>query len=254
MASACYQRGDYKTGAWSPETSSTTYYGWRKPRGGQRMTLQKGVKEITKNLVYTSVGRCYKPDTTKSSCHLIGHHREDIARANFFAWKKKKSTTGENPWRDVGGLTSSMRRGEIAQVVRARIYRPEGPWLKQPGSIPALVLPPGGMAARHRKGATAEQFYAKWMKGRHPTSSAPDTGNSIPRMFRFHAKNITSRIVIGISEDKIKNNRSAVAPIRCLAAMPPEGSTRAGILTGRLDRGSREAKVGLKRRIFRSVL
>ncbi|KER22233.1 hypothetical protein T265_09625 [Opisthorchis viverrini] len=26
------------------------------------------------------------------------------------------------------------------------------------------------------------------------------------------------------------NKRSAVAPFRCLAAMPPEGSTRAGIL------------------------
>ncbi|KAG5452035.1 hypothetical protein CSKR_110643 [Clonorchis sinensis] len=33
--------------------------------------------------------------------------------------------------------------------------------LGQPGSIPALVLPSGGMAARHRKGATAE----RWMDG-----------------------------------------------------------------------------------------
>ncbi|KAG5446845.1 hypothetical protein CSKR_101027 [Clonorchis sinensis] len=32
--------------------------------------------------------------------------------------------------------------------------------LGQPGSIPALVLPSGGMAARHRKGATAERMYA----------------------------------------------------------------------------------------------
>ncbi|KAG5455066.1 hypothetical protein CSKR_104572, partial [Clonorchis sinensis] len=30
--------------------------------------------------------------------------------------------------------------------------------LGQPGSIPALVLPSGGMATRHRKGATAERF------------------------------------------------------------------------------------------------
>ncbi|KAG5452098.1 hypothetical protein CSKR_107924 [Clonorchis sinensis] len=29
--------------------------------------------------------------------------------------------------------------------------------LEQPGSIPALVLPSGGMAVRHRKGATAER-------------------------------------------------------------------------------------------------
>ncbi|KAG5452452.1 hypothetical protein CSKR_201682, partial [Clonorchis sinensis] len=31
--------------------------------------------------------------------------------------------------------------------------------LGQPGSIPALVLPSGGMAARHRKVATAERFF-----------------------------------------------------------------------------------------------
>ncbi|KAG5453182.1 hypothetical protein CSKR_112744, partial [Clonorchis sinensis] len=31
--------------------------------------------------------------------------------------------------------------------------------LGQPGSIPALVLPSGGMAARHRKGATVERFF-----------------------------------------------------------------------------------------------
>ncbi|KER22615.1 hypothetical protein T265_09321 [Opisthorchis viverrini] len=30
--------------------------------------------------------------------------------------------------------------------------------LGQPGSILALVLPSGGMAVRHRKGATAERF------------------------------------------------------------------------------------------------
>ncbi|KAG5442553.1 hypothetical protein CSKR_108755 [Clonorchis sinensis] len=42
---------------------------------------------------------------------------------------------------------------------------------------------------------------------------------------------------------------------RCLAAMPPEGSTRAGILPGcpSLDRGSREAEVGFEPRTFRSV-
>ncbi|KAG5448288.1 hypothetical protein CSKR_110461 [Clonorchis sinensis] len=30
--------------------------------------------------------------------------------------------------------------------------------LGQPGSIPALVQPSGGMAVRHRKGATAERL------------------------------------------------------------------------------------------------
>ncbi|KAG5445244.1 ATP synthase subunit alpha, mitochondrial [Clonorchis sinensis] len=35
--------------------------------------------------------------------------------------------------------------------------------LGQPGSIPALVLPLGGMAARHRKGATAERFFLNFV-------------------------------------------------------------------------------------------
>ncbi|KER23137.1 hypothetical protein T265_08908 [Opisthorchis viverrini] len=50
-------------------------------------------------------------------------------------------------------------------------------------------------------------------------------------------------------------NRSAVTPLRCLAAMPPEGCMRAGILPGcpNLDRGSREAEVGFEPRTFRSV-
>ncbi|KER25646.1 hypothetical protein T265_06935 [Opisthorchis viverrini] len=52
-----------------------------------------------------------------------------------------------------------------------------------------------------------------------------------------------------------KDDRSAVAPFRCLAAMQPEGSTRSGIQPGcpSLDRGSREAEVGFEPRTFRSV-
>ncbi|KER27434.1 hypothetical protein T265_13801, partial [Opisthorchis viverrini] len=44
--------------------------------------------------------------------------------------------------------------------------------------------------------------------------------------------------------EKEKRKRPAVAPFRCLAAMPPEGSTRAGTPLGcpSLDRGSREAE------------
>ncbi|GAA51721.1 ATP-binding cassette transporter [Clonorchis sinensis] len=47
-------------------------------------------------------------------------------------------------------------------------------------------------------------------------------------------------------------NRSATAPFRCLTAMPPEGSTRAGILPGYpiLDRGSRDTEVGSEKRTF----
>ncbi|KER24056.1 hypothetical protein T265_08188 [Opisthorchis viverrini] len=54
---------------------------------------------------------------------------------------------------------------------------------------------------------------------------------------------------------KKERKRSAVALSRCLAAMPPEGSTRAGILPGcpSLDRGSRVAEVGFEPRTFRTV-
>ncbi|KAG5452329.1 hypothetical protein CSKR_112798 [Clonorchis sinensis] len=47
----------------------------------------------------------------------------------------------------------------------------------------------------------------------------------------------------------------AVKAFRCLAAVPPEGSTRAAILPGcaSLDRGSREAEVGFEPQTFRSV-
>ncbi|KER21755.1 hypothetical protein T265_09994 [Opisthorchis viverrini] len=49
----------------------------------------------------------------------------------------------------------------------------------------------------------------------------------------------------------LKGNRSAVAPFRCLTAMPPEGCTRAGYPS--LDRGSREAEVWFEPRNFRSI-
>ncbi|KER32172.1 hypothetical protein T265_01783 [Opisthorchis viverrini] len=62
--------------------------------------------------------------------------------------------------------------------------------------------------------------------------------------------------VTSFSESSQEEKRSAVAPFRCLAAMPPEGSTRAGILPGcpSLDRGSRVAEVGFEPRTFRLVI
>ncbi|KAG5441989.1 hypothetical protein CSKR_110752 [Clonorchis sinensis] len=52
-----------------------------------------------------------------------------------------------------------------------------------------------------------------------------------------------------------QDNRSAVTPLRRQTAMPPEGSTRAGILPGcpSLDNESREAEIGFEPRIFRMV-
>ncbi|GAA50477.1 hypothetical protein CLF_104592 [Clonorchis sinensis] len=53
--------------------------------------------------------------------------------------------------------------------------------LGQPGSIPALVLPSGGMAVGHRKGATAERYDYTRMKS--PGLNSPmvnDTGKNSP--------------------------------------------------------------------------
>ncbi|KAG5454312.1 hypothetical protein CSKR_112651 [Clonorchis sinensis] len=48
-------------------------------------------------------------------------------------------------------------KGETGRGLSKNFQQPYE--LEQPGNIPALVLPSGSMAARHRKGATAEQYY-----------------------------------------------------------------------------------------------
>ncbi|KAG5441692.1 hypothetical protein CSKR_103172 [Clonorchis sinensis] len=108
--------------------------------------------------------------------------------------------------------------------------------LGQPGSIPALVLPSGGMAARHRKGATAERLF-------------------------LYLKHLLTQVFLNLSSTECAapmssgTSVSAVTPFRCLAAMPLEGSTGAGILPGcpSLDRGSRKAEVGFEPQTFRSI-
>ncbi|KER27001.1 hypothetical protein T265_13887, partial [Opisthorchis viverrini] len=56
--------------------------------------------------------------------------------------------------------------------------------LGQPGSIPAIVLPSGGMAARHRKGATVEQllllFLYSWRRQKAVISLAIRAFTSLP--------------------------------------------------------------------------
>ncbi|KER32416.1 hypothetical protein T265_01472 [Opisthorchis viverrini] len=64
-----------------------------------------------------------------------------------------------------------------------------------------------------------------------------------------------SQEVWKVERSLLEKNRSAVAPFRCLAAVPHEGCTRAAVLPGcpSLDRGSREAEFGFEPRTFRSV-
>ncbi|KAG5442314.1 Tubulin-specific chaperone C [Clonorchis sinensis] len=167
--------------------------------------------------------------------------------------------------------------------------------LGQPGSSPALVLPLGGMAARHRKGVTAEQYRRlqlttscadppsrmRWPEftDRKVSKLKPAFASqlllsrlgqpvSIPALMRSSGGMAYSRLRekldrcladLQLREEVLRNsdrnnrvvgvqkkNHSVVTPFRCLAAMPPKGSTRAGILPvcPNLDRGSREAKLG----------
>ncbi|KAG5441054.1 hypothetical protein CSKR_101287 [Clonorchis sinensis] len=44
--------------------------------------------------------------------------------------------------------------------------------LGQPGSIPALVLPSGGMTARSRKGVTTERFFKENLRGSNPNPAS----------------------------------------------------------------------------------
>ncbi|KAG5453775.1 hypothetical protein CSKR_113832 [Clonorchis sinensis] len=156
--------------------------------------------------------------------------------------------------------------------------------LGQPGIILALVLPSGGMAVRHRKGATAERFgtelcttnIAQLLRreptdqkvrgsNRTPTSrllparleqSGWNSANMLPSggVTAKHRKIRRERLAIQGCNKK-KDNRSTVTPFRCLAVMPSEGSTKTGILPGcpSLDRGGREAGVGFEPRTFRET-
>ncbi|KAG5446073.1 hypothetical protein CSKR_103847 [Clonorchis sinensis] len=128
--------------------------------------------------------------------------------------------------------------------------------LGQSGSIPALVLPLGGMAATHRKGVTAERVthVAKYvvsgsiLGGLRSANVNELTGEIAQCLEREFTE---WKMAHNNNNNNNNNNRSAVTPFRCLAAMPPKGSTRAGILPGcpSLDRGGREAEVGFEPRM-----
>ncbi|KAG5447131.1 hypothetical protein CSKR_110892 [Clonorchis sinensis] len=55
-------------------------------------------------------------------------------------------------------LEREFTNGKVRGSNPTSAYRLPLSWLGQLGSIRALVLPSGGMAVRHRKGATAEPF------------------------------------------------------------------------------------------------
>ncbi|KAG5441015.1 Ras-specific guanine nucleotide-releasing factor 2 [Clonorchis sinensis] len=137
-----------------------------------------------------------------------------------------------------GTVVTSSRRSKRRSVVRTRPLPVDFPCLGLGNlavSQPSCFLP----VARHLSTERVLQPNVFSTKGTKRTRN---------EFLRF------SSLSAFIVEHGFGLDCSAVTPFRCLAAMPPEGSTRAGILPGcpSLDRGSREAEVGFELRTLRS--
>ncbi|KAG5455047.1 hypothetical protein CSKR_100956 [Clonorchis sinensis] len=143
-------------------------------------------------------------------------------------------------WQECESTDRKVRGSNPTSASRLPLSR-----LGQPGSILALVHPSGGMAARHRKECESTD---RKVRGSNPTSAS-----RLPLSRLGQPGSILA--LVRPSGGMAARHRKAVAPFRCLAAMPPEGCTRARILPGcpSLDRGSRKAEVGFEPRTFRSV-
>ncbi|KER23880.1 hypothetical protein T265_08342 [Opisthorchis viverrini] len=208
------------------------------------------------------------------------NRRDDATRRKHEGWdsaslpKSCRVRTTDFPWLEREFTDRGSNPASASRLPLSRIG--------QPGSIPALVLPSGGMAVRHRKGATAERFSICHLLTRNCVNASNIATDAVLQQFvqdehqplgffssklsptesrrsTFGRKLFTTYSSIGlvkpISQRFTWPNRYAVAPFRCLTAMPPEGSTRAGMLPGcpSLDREGREAEVGPEPRNFRSV-
>ncbi|KAG5454334.1 Trafficking kinesin-binding protein 1, partial [Clonorchis sinensis] len=179
------------------------------------------------------------------SCYMLEITADADGNARWLKWLEREFTDlkvrGSNP--------TSASRFPLSR-------------LGQPGSIPTLVLPSGGVAARHRKGVTAEQFQLG-QPGSIPALVLPPGGMAARhRMGVLQLNSSCFDAILRWSAScsvtlayESKYSLVVYPPFWCLAAMPPEGSTRAEILPGcpSLDRGSREAEMGFERRTFRSV-
>ncbi|KER24479.1 hypothetical protein T265_07846 [Opisthorchis viverrini] len=151
----------------------------------------------------------------------------------------------------------------------------------QPCSIPNLMQPSGGMAARHRKGVTAERWYERLASSSENTknvlclqtsgaflggqASQEEQTDQPSRMrlenpgipgLRLTQEDVANRMqraeTLGAKREYadasykpiiINNNRPAVAPFRCLAAMPHEGCDTARLAKPRQGKSSGRGRV-----------
>ncbi|KAG5446642.1 hypothetical protein CSKR_108301, partial [Clonorchis sinensis] len=88
----------------------------------------------------------------------------------------------------------------------------------------------------------------------HPPPTSTGTFCHFPRCYHQTWRDTATSVFQGCIGHSFIH--SAVATFWCLAAMPPEGSTSAGILPGcpGLDRRSRDAEIGFESQTFRSCI
>ncbi|KER27945.1 hypothetical protein T265_05144 [Opisthorchis viverrini] len=100
---------------------------------------------------------------------------DKISLMRYYTVKMKSAEARWTKWLECEFTDHRVRSSNPTSASRLPLSR-----LGQPGSIPALVQPSGGMVARHRKGATAERFiYLFYTKGLHLLSTNLMEGRSV---------------------------------------------------------------------------
>ncbi|KER27564.1 hypothetical protein T265_05383 [Opisthorchis viverrini] len=85
----------------------------------------------------------------------VGFEPRTLRLATELSWGRETGARWPK-WLEREFTDRKVRGSNLTSASRLPLSR-----LGQPGSIPALVQPSGGMTARHRKSATAERFFTR---------------------------------------------------------------------------------------------
>ncbi|KAG5453887.1 hypothetical protein CSKR_108586 [Clonorchis sinensis] len=171
-------------------------------------------------------GRVRTTDPSHQNCSLLGHKPTPQTDGEMAQWLERDFTDRKvrvsNPTSSSRLLTS--RLGQPGSIP-ALVLPPDGMAVRhgkdvtaerlpgQTGSIPALMLPSGGMAARHRKAVTAERLLLLLIYATRPASS------------KGSFRTTTRRVEMGqgkrkFTDRKVRGWNSATASRLSLARQP----------------------------------
>ncbi|KAG5454425.1 hypothetical protein CSKR_107190 [Clonorchis sinensis] len=109
----------------------------------QVLPIDGSLRTVTVRTVTVRYGSTFSPEPLQGPVYFVLPIFSTVG-ARWLKWLEREFTDrkvrGSNPTRSASRLPLSR--------------------FGQPGNIPALLLPPGGMAARPRKGATAERLFS----------------------------------------------------------------------------------------------